>query len=85
MNAFLVELESEIAQAYERQRRIITEIAVMQARSEVVGEYRSKLMDLRDKLKSQLTEKDEQRNSSSPVSCKAETISQMEETKNCLP
>lgn len=46
----LSELDSQIAQAFDHQRRLSREIEILQAKNEVVGEYRCKLMDLRDKL-----------------------------------
>lgn len=46
----LEHLDSEIAQAFERQNRIARDIEILGARSEAVGGYRVKLMDLRDKI-----------------------------------
>jgi len=43
-------LESQIAQAHDHQRRLMREVEILQAKNDTVGEYRCKLMDLRDKL-----------------------------------
>ena len=49
-------LDSEVDQARDRQKSIIREIEISQARQQVVGEYRVKFMDLRDKLRAKISE-----------------------------
>jgi hypothetical protein len=48
-------LDSEVDQARDRQKSIIREIEINQARQQVVGEYRVKFMDLRDKLRAKIS------------------------------
>ena len=55
IRALLADLDSEVEQARERQKSIIREIEINQARQQVVGEYRVKFMDLRDKLRAKIS------------------------------
>jgi hypothetical protein len=55
IRGLLGDLDSEVEQARERQKSIIREIEINQARQQVVGEYRVKFMDLRDKLRAKVS------------------------------
>ena len=51
----LADLDSQVAQALDHQRRLTREAEILQAKCEVVGEYRVKFMDLRDKLRTKIS------------------------------
>lgn len=50
----LAELESEIAQARNRQNELTREAEIAQVKCQLVGEYRVRFQDLRDKLRDRL-------------------------------
>lgn len=51
----LADLDSQVAQALDHQRRLTREAEILQAKCEVAGEYRVKFMDLRDKLRAKIS------------------------------
>ena len=51
----LADLDSQVAQALDHQRRLTREAEILQAKCEVAGEYRVKFMDLRDKLRTKIS------------------------------
>ena len=51
----LVDLDYQVDQALEHQRRLTRETEILQAKCEVAGEYRVKFMDLRDKLRAKIS------------------------------
>lgn len=53
-DTLLAELESEISQALNRQKELTREAEIAQVKCQVVGEYRVRFMDLRDKLRDRL-------------------------------
>ena len=66
--ALLADLDSQIAQALDHQRRLTREAEILQAKCEVAGEYRVKFMDLRDKLRAKIS-------SANSVLCQSHEIS----------
>ena len=55
-DALLAELDAQVAQALDHQRRLTREAEILQAKCEVAGEYRVKFMDLRDKIRKMIRE-----------------------------
>jgi hypothetical protein len=53
--ALLAELDSQVAQALDHQRRLTREAEILQAKCEIAGEYRVKFMGLRDKLRAKIS------------------------------
>lgn len=51
----LADLDSQVIQALDHQRRLTREAEILQAKCEVAGEYRGKFMDLRDKLRAKIS------------------------------
>jgi hypothetical protein len=51
----LADLDSQVIQALDHQRRLTREAEILQAKCEVAGEYRVKFMDLRDKLRAEIS------------------------------
>lgn len=51
----LAELDSQVAQALDHQRRLTRNTEILQAKCEVAGEYRVKFMDLCDKLRAKIS------------------------------
>ena len=64
----LADLDSQVAQALDHQRRLTREAEILQAKCEVAGEYRVKFMDLRDKLRTKIS-------SANSVLCQSHEIS----------
>jgi hypothetical protein len=59
ISELLDEFERQIEQAMNHQLRLVKEVEVAQAKCETVGEYRVKLMDMRDKLRAQVATESE--------------------------
>lgn len=55
----LAEFDRQIEYALAHQHRLVKEVEVAQAKCEMVGEYRVKLMDMRDKLRAQIATESE--------------------------
>lgn len=49
-------LDSEIAQAQDRQLSLARDAEIANVKNQIVGEYRVRFMDLRDKLRAKLSE-----------------------------
>lgn len=55
-DALLALLDSEIAQARDRQFHLTRDAEIATVKNQIVGEYRVRFMDLRDKLRAKISE-----------------------------